>query len=194
MGGMQVLEWAATYPDAVFAAVPIAAAVLPFGAEHRLPRGRPAGDLRRSRTGRAAATGGPAASRRAASRWRACARTSPICREQALTRKFGRRLQAAPQGGRARRSACSATCSRWKATCATRAAPSSAASTPTPTSPITRAMDYFDLAAEHGGDLAARVPRHPHAVLHRLVQLRLAVPDRGEPRRRARAEPARRPT
>ena len=37
MGGMQVLQWAASYPDAVFAALPIACAALPLGAEHRVP-------------------------------------------------------------------------------------------------------------------------------------------------------------
>ena len=48
MGGMQVLQWAASYPDAVFAALPIAVRRLSLGAEHRVPRGRAAGDLRRS--------------------------------------------------------------------------------------------------------------------------------------------------
>ena len=47
---------------------------------------------------------------------------------------------------------------------------------------ITRAMDYFDLAAEHGGDLAApSAARDP--LLRRLLLLRLAVPDQREPRR-----------
>ena len=36
MGGMQVLQWAATFPDQVFAAVPIATAALPFRAEYRV--------------------------------------------------------------------------------------------------------------------------------------------------------------
>ena len=47
---------------------------------------------------------------------------------------------------------------------------------------ITRAMDYFDLAADHDGDLAGGVPRHPDAVPAGLVRQRLAVPDRGKPR------------
>ena len=34
---------------------------------------------------------------------------------------------------------------------------------------ITRAMDLFDLAADHGGDLAGAVPRHADPVLHRLA-------------------------
>jgi hypothetical protein len=47
MGGMQVLEWAATYPDAVFAACRSPDRGASLGAEHRLQRGRAAGDLRR---------------------------------------------------------------------------------------------------------------------------------------------------
>ena len=37
MGGMQVLQWAADYPDRLFAAVCIAAAPSPLGSEHRFP-------------------------------------------------------------------------------------------------------------------------------------------------------------
>ena len=37
MGGMQVLQWAASLSRRVFAAVPIASSRAPFGAEHRLP-------------------------------------------------------------------------------------------------------------------------------------------------------------
>ena len=55
---------------------------VPLGAEHRVPRGGAAGDLRRSRTGRPAATGRAGAFPRAAWRWRGCARTSPICRRR----------------------------------------------------------------------------------------------------------------
>ena len=47
MGGMQVLDWVATYPEAVFAAVPIAHRRASFGPEHRLQRGWASGGLRR---------------------------------------------------------------------------------------------------------------------------------------------------
>ena len=57
---------------------------------------------------------------------------------------------------------------------------------------ITRAMDYFDLAADHGGVLANAFHRHEDPLLPRLLHERLAVPDRGEPRGRARAERGRR--
>ena len=51
---------------------------------------------------------------------------------------------------------------------------------------ITRAMDYFDLAGEHGGILAECVSRHQDAFLRRLVHVRLAIPNAGEPRRSCR--------
>ena len=47
---------------------------------------------------------------------------------------------------------------------------------------ITRAMDYFDLAAEHGGSLPSAFTGHALAVLRDLVHQRLAVPDLREPR------------
>ena len=40
---------------------------------------------------------------------------------------------------------------------------------------ITRAMDYFDLAADHGGVLAQAFLGLQDAVLHRFVHQRLAV-------------------
>ena len=43
---------------------------------------------------------------------------------------------------------------------------------------LTRAMDYFDLAADHDGVLAAGFPQHAHAVLRGVVHQRLAVSDR----------------
>ena len=48
MGGMQVLQWAADYPERLYAAVCIASAPTALGAEHRLPRGRPTGGDGRS--------------------------------------------------------------------------------------------------------------------------------------------------
>ena len=59
---------------------------------------------------------------------------------------------------------------------------------------VTRAMDWFDLAAEHGGDLFARVRGNQDTLLPGVVHIRLAVPDRAVPRRRTRAQPGGRKT
>ena len=148
MGGMQVLEWAATFPDAVYAAAPIATA-----ANHS------AQNIAFNEVGRAAIHSDPdwnggryweegQVPAQGLSVARMVAHITYLS-EQALTRKFGRRLRGA-LGARPS----SRTSSRWRATCATRAAPSSRFDANSYLT-ITRAMDYFDLAAEHDGDLSA---------------------------------------
>jgi homoserine O-acetyltransferase/O-succinyltransferase len=152
MGGMQVLEWAALYPDAVFAALPIACAAYHSAqniAFHEVGRQAIFADPewhggRYWERGTVPARGLAVA--------RMCAHITYLS-EQALTRKFGRRLQNAPkdpseaitlfgdmfevesylhhQG--------STFVHRFDANAYLT---------------ITRAMDYFDLAADHKGDLA----------------------------------------
>ncbi|HEY2132598.1 MAG TPA: homoserine O-acetyltransferase [Acetobacteraceae bacterium] len=148
MGGLQVLEWAATYPDSVFAAVPIATA-----AYHS------AQNIAFNEVGRQAIFGDP--DWQGGRYWengRIPARGLAVARmvahitylsEQALTRKFGRRLR----GGQAislfgdmfevesyLRHQGSTFVHRFDANSYLT---------------ITRAMDYFDLAAEHDGNLSA---------------------------------------
>jgi homoserine O-acetyltransferase len=148
MGGLQVLEWAATYPQAVFAAVPIATA-----AYHS------AQNIAFNEVGRQAIFGDP--DWQGGRYWengRIPARGLAVARmvahitylsEQALTRKFGRRLR----GGQAvslfgdmfevesyLRHQGSTFVHRFDANSYLT---------------ITRAMDYFDLAAEHDGNLSA---------------------------------------
>ena len=53
---------------------------------------------------------------------------------------------------------------------------------------LTRAMDYFDLAADYDGVVARRLQRHADALLRGVVHLRLAVPDLGIARDRACAQ------
>jgi homoserine O-acetyltransferase/O-succinyltransferase len=96
IGGMQVLQWVASYPDAVFAALPIATAAYHSAqniAFHEV--GRQAifadpnwADGQYWKTGRIPAQGLAVA--------RMCAHITYLS-EEALTRKFGRRLQNAPK-------------------------------------------------------------------------------------------------
>jgi homoserine O-acetyltransferase len=148
MGGMQVLEWAATFPEMVVAAAPIACAAYHSAqniAFHEVGRAAIHGDPdwvggRYWEDGRIPAKGLSVA--------RMVAHITYLS-EAALGRKFGRRLRGASaltfledvfevesylrhQGS----------------TFVTRFDANSYLT-------ITRAMDYFDMATEHGGELAA---------------------------------------
>jgi homoserine O-acetyltransferase len=152
MGGMQVLEWAALYPDAVFAALPLACASYHSAqniAFHEVGRQAIFADLdwmggRYWQAGKIPARGLAVA--------RMCAHITYLS-EEALTRKFGRRLQNAPKDPTEAialfgdifevesylRHQGSTFVHRFDANSYLT---------------ITRAMDYFDLAADHKGDLA----------------------------------------
>jgi homoserine O-acetyltransferase len=152
MGGMQVLEWAATYPDAVFAAVPIACA-----SHHS------AQNIAFNEVGRQAIFADPDwfggrywEHARVPARGLAVARMVAhitYLSEQALTRKFGRRTRGVGQDD----SRDSLIGDIFEVESYLRHQGSSfvrrfdAASYLT----ITRATDHFDLAEEHGGSLVA---------------------------------------
>ena len=149
MGGMQVLQWAASYPERVFSAVPIATA----------PR-HSAQNIAFHEVGRQAIMADPD--------WRggryfdegtnpqrglAVARMAAhitYLSDAALHRKFGRKLAGPRQSDLLG----STPTFRSRAICAIRASASSTASTPISYLYITRAMDYFDLAADNDGVLA----------------------------------------
>ena len=148
MGGMQVLQWAADYPEQAVQRRLHRRGAAPFGPEHRLPRGRPPGDHGRSRL-----------ARRAPTRPRACGPEKGLAvarmaahitylSEAALQRKFGRELQrdglswgfdADFQVESYLRHQGTSFVDRFDANSYLY---------------ITRALDYFDLAAQHGGVLA----------------------------------------
>jgi homoserine O-acetyltransferase len=153
MGGMQVLEWASTYPQQVFAAVPIATAAYHSAQNIAFNEvGRQAvfadpnfADGRYYDTGRLPASGLGVA--------RMVAHITYLS-EEALNRKFGRRLQGGTplkQGGLALFGDIFQVQSYLQYQGSTFVERFDANSYLT----ITRAMDYFDLAAEHNGDLSA---------------------------------------
>jgi homoserine O-acetyltransferase len=149
MGGMQVLQWAASYPESVFAAIPVACA-----ARHS------AQNIAFHEVGRQAIMADPDwCEGQYLDRGRAPARGLAVARmaahitylsEAALHRKFGRNLQdrkevtwgfdADFQVESYLRHQGSTFVDRFDANSYLY---------------ITRAMDYFDLAAEHGGSLPA---------------------------------------
>jgi homoserine O-acetyltransferase/O-succinyltransferase len=153
MGGMQVLQWAASYPDRVFAALPIATAARHSSqniAFHEVGRQAIFADPdwhggQYWRTGRIPARGLAVA--------RMCAHITYLS-EQALTRKFGRRIQAAPK---AAEEAIGLFGDMFEVESYLRHQGSTFVHRFDANSylTITRAMDYFDIAAEHEGDLAA---------------------------------------
>ncbi|HEY4041467.1 MAG TPA: homoserine O-acetyltransferase [Rhodopila sp.] len=153
MGGMQVLQWAASYPEAVFAALPIAAASYHSAQNIAFQEvGRQAifadPDWQGGqywRTGRIPARGLAVA--------RMCAHITYLS-EEALTRKFGRRLQNAPKDNT---EAINLFGEMFEVESYLRHQGSTFVQRFDANSylTITRAMDYFDLAADCGGDLAA---------------------------------------
>jgi homoserine O-acetyltransferase/O-succinyltransferase len=152
MGGMQVLQWAAQYPDTVFAALPIASAAYHSAqniAFHEVGRQAIFADPdwqngRYWRTGRIPARGLAVA--------RMCAHITYLS-EEALTRKFGRRLQNAPKDSS---EAISLFGEMFEVESYLRHQGSTFVQRFDANSylTITRAMDYFDLAADYEGDLA----------------------------------------
>jgi homoserine O-acetyltransferase len=152
MGGMQVLQWAAQYPDAVFAALPIASAAHHSAqniAFHEVGRQAIFADPdwlngRYWEAGRIPARGLAVA--------RMCAHITYLS-EEALTRKFGRRLQNAPKDPT---EAISLFGEMFEVESYLRHQGSTFVQRFDANSylTITRACDYFDLAADYEGDLA----------------------------------------
>jgi homoserine O-acetyltransferase len=152
MGGMQALQWAALYPNAVFAAIPIATAAYHSAqniAFHEVGRQSIFADPdwqggRYWETGRIPARGLAVA--------RMCAHITYLS-EEALTRKFGRRLQGAPKDST---EAISLFGEMFEVESYLRHQGSTFVQRFDANSylTITRAMDYFDLAADYEGDLA----------------------------------------
>ena len=154
MGGMQVLEWAANYPQAVFAAVPIATA-----AYHS------AQNIAFNEVGRQAIFADPdwhggrywqsgAVPARGLAVARMVAHITYLS-EQALTRKFGRRLRG--DTGGSDRDEFSMFGEMFEVESYLRHQGSTFVNRFDANSylTITRATDHFDLAAEHEGQLAA---------------------------------------
>ncbi len=147
MGAMQALEWAATYPESVFAAIPIAGASF-----------HSAQNIAFHEVGRQAIFADPDwqggrywESGRIPARGLAVARMAAhitYLSEQALTRKFGRRLRGAQSLSLFGDMFEVESYLQHQGSTFVRRFDANSYLT------ITRAMDYFDLAAEHDGDLA----------------------------------------
>jgi len=149
MGGMQVLQWAATFPDRVFAAIPIATAAYHSAqniAFNEVSRQAIAADPdflagRYWEQGRVPARGLAVA--------RMMAHITYLS-EQALTRKFGRKTRREDDGGSFFGDVFEVeSYLRHQGSSFVRRFDANSYLT------VTRAMDWFDLAADCNGDLSA---------------------------------------
>ena len=153
MGGMQVLQWAASYPEMVFAAVPIAAASFHSAQNigfNEVSRQAIFADPD-WKGGRYWADGLIPARGLAVARMMA---HITYLSEEALTRKFGRRLRRDPYNAEAPLSLFGEMFEvesylRHQGSSFVRRFDANSYLT------ITRAMDYFDIGADHDGDLAS---------------------------------------
>ncbi len=177
MGAMQALQWASSYPERVFSALHLAGAARHSAqniAFHEVGRQAVMADPD-WRAGRYLVEG--TSPRRGLSVARMAAHITYLS-DAALHRKFGRELQdratrtfsfdADFQVESYLRHQGSVFVERFDANSYLY---------------ITRAMDYFDLAGEHGGVLGARLQGSEDPLLRRLLHLRLAVPDLRRARR-----------
>jgi homoserine O-acetyltransferase len=155
MGGMQVLQWAASFPQRVFAAIPIATA-----AHHS------AQNIAFNEVGRQAIAADPDfAGGQYADRNTVPARGLAVARmmahitylsEAALTRKFGRKLRGGTAPGTLFDDVFEVeSYLRYQGNSFVRRFDANSYLT------ITRAMDWFDLAADHAGDLSSAFARSP---------------------------------
>ncbi len=156
MGGMQVLEWAVTYPQMMLAVMPIATA--PFHS---------AQNIAFNEVGRQAIIADP--DWRGGRYWEADvvpARGLAVARmmahitylsEEALTRKFGRRMRSGPAGGQGPEGPVSMFGDIFEVESYLRYQGSSFVRRFDANSylSITRAMDWFDIAADHDGELTS---------------------------------------
>jgi homoserine O-acetyltransferase len=156
MGGMQVLQWAATYPDQVFAAVPIATAAYHSAqniAFNEVSRQAIAADPDFA-GGRYWAQGKIPARGLAVARMMA---HITYLSEEALNRKFGRKTRRQINDAAAAGENASFFGDVFEVESYLRHQGSSFVRRFDANSylTVTRAMDWFDLAAEHDGDLSA---------------------------------------
>ncbi|MGO3518736.1 MAG: homoserine O-acetyltransferase MetX [Acetobacter cibinongensis] len=156
MGGMQVLEWTVTYPDMMLAAMPIATA--PYHS---------AQNIAFNEVGRQSIFADP--DWHAGRYWQqgvVPARGLAVARmmahitylsEEALTRKFGRRVRRDPANAQAPEASLSMFSDVFEVESYLRYQGSSFVRRFDANSylTITRAMDWFDLAADYGGELPA---------------------------------------
>lgn len=154
MGGMQVLEWAALYPERVFSAIPIATAT-----HHS------AQNIAFHEIGRQAINADP--DFHGGEYWKhgvVPARGLAVARmtahitylsEEALTRKFGRRLRTGPMLTFSNDLFEVESYLQYQGSSFVQRFDANSYLT------ITRAMDYFDLAAEYGGSIASAFRHTP---------------------------------
>ncbi len=154
MGGMQVLEWASLFPTRVFSAIPIATAAYHSAqniAFHEIGRQAIHADPN-FHGGRYWEHGVVPARGLAVARMTA---HITYLSEEALTRKFGRRLRTGPMLTFSNDLFEVESYLQHQGSTFVRRFDANAYLT------ITRAMDYFDLAAEHGGSLAEAFRNSP---------------------------------